>query len=72
MRDEWGVVVVENRPVVLEKREQARDLLEVRRYVRHVTAQMHVVEREVKDVLDAVAELAACGVGRHSPGQQER
>jgi hypothetical protein len=26
----------------------------------------------MKDVLDAIAELAAGGIGRHGPGQQER
>src|SRR5262249_12697613 len=44
--------------VVLEKVEQTRYLFEIRRYVRHVAAQMHVVERQMKDVLDAVAEIA--------------
>jgi hypothetical protein len=47
--------------LTLEKIQKTWYLLEIRRYVRNVPAQMHVVELQVHDVFDSVAEIATCG-----------
>ncbi len=61
MRDKRRVVVRHPRAVVLEELQQARHQLQVRRDVRVVPEEMDVVENELDDVLDAIAELARAG-----------
>ncbi len=61
MRDQRRVVVREHRSVALDEVEQVRHHLQVRRDVRVVPEEMHVVERELDHVLDPVAELARGG-----------
>jgi hypothetical protein len=56
--DHRRVGVREDRPVRLEEVEQVWHLLEIGRDVGVVAEEVHVVEHEVDDVLDAVAELA--------------
>jgi hypothetical protein len=51
-------VLVQHRAVVLQEVVQVRHLLEIGRDVRVVPCEMDVVENDVDDVLDAVAELA--------------
>ena len=65
MSDQRRVVVREHRSVALDEVEQVRHHLQVRRNVRVVPEEMHVVERELDHVLDAVAELTR---GRRSTG----
>jgi hypothetical protein len=50
-------MVGQKRPVSFEEVEQIRHLLEVGRNVRVVAAKMNIVELNVDDVLDAVAEV---------------
>jgi hypothetical protein len=61
MRDQNRVVVRVERAVVPDEVQQVRHLLQIRRDVRVVSQEVHVVELDVDDVLDLalVAELTA-------------
>jgi hypothetical protein len=75
VRDEGRVVVGEQRSLVLEEMQEARNLFEIRRHIRIIATQMNIVELQIDDVLDAAAErpeLAAGGVGRRDARHQER
>src|SRR5262249_13791936 len=56
--DQRRVMVRQHRAVALDEVDQGRDLLEVGEHVRVVPREVDVVEGDVDDVLDAVAELA--------------
>src|ERR1700722_6366566 len=76
MGDERRVMVGEQRSLTLEEIQQARNLLEIGRYVRNVAPQMDVVELQIDDVLELVAwrpEMATRGgIGGRDAGRQER
>ncbi len=59
VRDERGVVVGRERAVVFEEVQQARHHFQVRRHVGVVAEEMDIVEGELDDVLDPVAQAAA-------------
>src|ERR1700692_1863229 len=58
VRDQRRPVIGQKRPVFLEEFEQIWHLLEVGRNVRVVAAKMNIVEMNVDDALDTVAEIA--------------
>jgi hypothetical protein len=62
VRDQRGVVVGQERSVVLEEVEQVRHHLQVGRDVGVVTEEVHVVEADLDHVLDAVAQMACAGL----------
>jgi hypothetical protein len=51
------VVVSQQSAIVLEEIEEARHLLEVRRYIGVVASKMHIVELKFNDVLDAGCQM---------------
>ena len=63
VRDQWRVVVGQKRAVTGEEVQQVRHHLQVGRDVGVVPEEVHIVERQLDHVLDAVPELAA-GHGR--------
>jgi hypothetical protein len=69
-------MVSEEGSLTFEKVQQIGDLFEIRGDIRIVTAQMHVVELNINDVLDAVSELAILSsrvrssrLAKHESGQ---
>src|SRR5579883_487674 len=75
VRDQRRMMICQQRPLLLHEMQQAWNLLEIRRYIRVVAAQMNVVELQIDDVLDCAAvqsKLATRGIRRHDAGSQER
>jgi hypothetical protein len=64
MGDQWCVVFGEECALVVQEVEQVRDLLEIRRDIRVVAPQVHVVELEIDDVLDLIPERIELTAGR--------
>ena len=57
------MVVGEQRSLVLEEMQEARNLFEIRRHIRIIATQMNIVELQIDDVLDAAAERPELAAG---------
>jgi hypothetical protein len=58
VRNQRGVMIGEDGALLLQEVQQVRHLFEVGRHVRIVAGQMHIVELDIDDMVDAVGEMA--------------